>query len=364
VAQHTPSPDENPPQTGGWIKPFGEVFIGLNDAAVIRRVIGAVDIPPDLDALQIQGLTWLEFVKHFAAEDTQTGLHHLWMAVAEQHVAPAYWPTVVPFKPGVVARLRAVIGDPIINYVCHLSPAEEHDLGVLIGPQTLDVTQQLIQLSQNVFKGVHGPLTDSQVKAMRGIVTIAETVNHLLHDVRTEVIAPATTAPLPYPLRELFTFSTRDFPTLRRITTHELRLISTLPEHIKVYSYRTIRDITRRMLETLLGGINARTAITITATVHENDTVQVIFTYQSSEPALRAEQRITPITLFAAERFQAATTLLRLITTMQSHIAPIHSQVWAAPVADTSDTMQVCISLPYWRDDTPAAADTSAAPSP
>lgn len=364
MTQHTQSHDENPPQTGRWIAPFGDVFIGLNNAAVIRRVIGAVEIPSTLEALQIHGLTWSEFVKHFAAADAQVGLQHLWLAVAEQHVVPAHWPAVVPFKPGVVVRLRAVDGDPIINYACHLAPAEEHNLDVLIGAQTLNVTQHLIQLSQNVFRGVHGPLTDSQVKAVRGIVTIAETVNHLLHDLRTEVIAPANTAPLPYPLKELFTFSTRNFPTIRRITTHELSLTSTLTDEVKVYGYRTVRDITRRMLETLLGGIVPRSAITITNTIQTEGTVQVTITYQAQEPALRAAQRIVPVPLFAVERFQAASPLQGLITTMQSFVAPTNGQVWAEPVPDKPNTMQVCICLPHWRENKPEAAHNSAESTP
>ncbi|MCD4686754.1 MAG: hypothetical protein K8S97_12535 [Anaerolineae bacterium] len=364
MAQYSQPSDKNPSQAGSWIAPFGDVFIGLDDTAVIRRVVGNIDTPAGPDKLQVQGLTWLEFVEHFATEDTKSGLRHLWLAIAEQRVAPIYHPSVVPFKPGVVARLRAVDGDPIVSYACHLTPAETRSLDALIGPQTPGVTQHLIHLIQNVFRGVHGPLTDSQVNAMRGILTIAETVNHLLHDLRTEVIAPTHIAPLPHSLAELFTFSTRDFADIRRIVTHELRLTSTLADDITIYSYPTVRDIMRRILETLLGGIIARTAITITSASHDADNVQVTITYQTQEPALRAEQHIDPIPLLAADRFQVASTLQCLITTMQSYVTPVNGLVWAAPVPDKVDTIQVCIILPRWQDDTSQSAANSTRPAP
>ena len=41
-----------------WLKPVGDVFLGLNTSAVIRRVVGVIEIVPGLSVLQIQGLTW------------------------------------------------------------------------------------------------------------------------------------------------------------------------------------------------------------------------------------------------------------------------------------------------------------------
>lgn len=364
MAQHTQSPGKDSPPIGSWLSTFGDIFIGLDDAAVIRRVVGSIDFPTDLDMLQAQGMAWHDFVEHLASEDAKPGLRHLWLAIAKQHVAPAYWPTVVPFKPGIVARFRAVDSDPNICYVCHLAPAAPPNLDALIGSQTLGITQHLVQLCQNVFRGVHGPLTDSQVNALRGILTIAETLNHLLHDLRTAIIAPTRTAPLPYPLAELFTFTISDFTGIRRVATHELGLTATLTPDIMVYGYRPIRDIMRQLLETLLGNILTRSAIVITNTVDKPDAVQVTVTYQTQEPALRTTQRINPIPLLDAERFQITSTLHYLITTMQSYVAPVNGQVWAAPVPGRDDTMHVCVSLPRWQDKTTHTTEENSAIPP
>jgi hypothetical protein len=106
-------------EAGAWLKPVGEIFLGLNMSAVIRRVVGAVEIVPGLMALQLQGLTWQEFVNHYADETARSSLKAAWMAMAEHRVAPAYWPPYLPFKRGVIARLRPVENDPIISFVVH-----------------------------------------------------------------------------------------------------------------------------------------------------------------------------------------------------------------------------------------------------
>ena len=61
-------------EAGSWLKPVGEFFLGLNASAVIRRVVGAIEIVPDLMALQFQGLTWQQFVGHYADETARPGL--------------------------------------------------------------------------------------------------------------------------------------------------------------------------------------------------------------------------------------------------------------------------------------------------
>ena len=61
----------NPPEAGTWLKPVGDVFLGLDASAVIQRVVGGIEITPNLSAQQIQGLTWHQFVQHYADQSVR-----------------------------------------------------------------------------------------------------------------------------------------------------------------------------------------------------------------------------------------------------------------------------------------------------
>ncbi len=350
-ANQTP-PNEDTPNTARWIQPFGDVFIGLDEAAVIRHVIGVMDKPADSPAPQVRGLSWTSLIEQFAAAEARPGLLHLWAAVAEQRVAPSHYPPAVPFQPGTVAQLRPVENDPVIRYALHLAPAVQCNLDTLIGTHTLKASQHLIQLSRSAFRGVYGPLTDPQVKAFSSIVTLSETMSELLNDLRTEITAPTTMAPLAHPVSELLNFSTHEFTTVRRISTHELGVRSEFPTPARVYCYAGLRHVVHNVIETLLSGLTARAVVTITTPPElPDDTVPVTLTYHTKETALHTDKILKPLDLFAAERFQPLNTLQRLITTLQSHIRPIAGYVWAEPMtSDSAYTTRICLVLPRWQD--------------
>lgn len=348
----SPRPENTPP-TEYWIQPFGEVFIGLDGAARIRRVLGVLDMPDEAPVAQLQGLEWASFVERFAAADARPGLMHLWAAVVEQRVAPPHYPPAVPFQPCIAAQLRPVENDPVIRYALHLTSAIQCNLDTVIGTHTLKASQHLIQLSRSTFRGVYGPLTDPQVKAVGSIVTLSETLNELLNDLRTEIAAPAKMAPLAHPINELLKFSAHEFATVRRITTHELNVHSEFPTPAHVYCYLNLRDVVRGILETLLSGLTARTTIRITTPPEQlpADTVPVTIAYHTKESSLHAGETIKPLDLFSPERFQSITTLQRMITTLQAHLRPVAGCVWAEPVTgDSGHTTRICLVLPRWRD--------------
>lgn len=345
------APDENPPQTGSWIAPFGDAFIGLNREGIIRRVIGAIAIPPAFPFLQVQGLTWQEFIQHFADPAAHAGLEALWQAVAGGAVAEAYWPPMVPFKTGTVVRLRPVAEDSIVAYAAHLALAAQAHLDTLITSTLQDAAYRLVGLSQSISRGVHGPLTDSQVCAIGTILTLSQNVSQVLDSVRTEFTAPTTSAPLPHDLAALLAFTLNDFDSIPRIRTHQLRLESALPSGTQVYCYAALRDVVRHALTVLLGAINAETAIVLRLQVLDPErAVQLQLEYQTQEPALSSSERLQAVNWRQTQPVNPSTALQQLVNALQSYVYPLGGRAWAEPLAQAEPSaMQLCVVLPRWK---------------
>ena len=333
-----------------WMQSFGGVYLGLDAEGVVRRMVGTLTqfapVTTPLDKL-----TWEDVALRFAHESARSGLLHLWRAVVGGHVAPAYWPSYVPFRPGVIARLDAVEDDPEVQYAAHLSPTVHCELETLIGSHMLEAMQQLVQVSRHTYRGVYGPLTDRQVEALGEVLRIGEAVGRLLDDLHRAMTAPATTAPLPYPLKALFTFTERDFPALRRIQTHRLYIWPELSAEKRVYCHASIRQAVQHILEILLSVIEPQSGITITlAPSDDPETVHVDVLYRTRSPALLSEARAEPLPLNAAARFQPLTRLQELLTTAAAHLAPVHGRVWAEPTRSETAAMRIRFVLPRWQE--------------
>ncbi len=244
-----------------WLKPTGEIFLGLDTSAVIRRIVGVIENAPSLSVPQLQGLTWQQLVERYAEPPAREGLITGWMAMAERRVAPAFWPAYLPFKTGVIARLRPVEDDPIISFVAHLSMAGKYDLlNTLMGTHLLNVVDRTVRIGQHLFRGADGPLTDLQVKSLGSVLSGVEHTQQVLEDLYAAVLLPAVSAPQPQPLNRLLLFTMRDF-TQRRITTQQLRLDLRLSSE-PVYCHASIRESVHRILEVLLAGIAPQSSIT------------------------------------------------------------------------------------------------------
>ena len=174
-------------------------------------------------------------------------------------------------------------------------------------------------------------------------VTRAEHTKQLLEDLRAAVLLPAVSAPMPHALNSLFAFSARDF-THRRITTQQLTIGLNLSAEA-VYCHETIRDVVRRILDTLLAGITASTAITVNNVVEE-DTVRVEIEYSSQEADLQVKQRIEPLTLLDPMRLESIGMVQRLVTTAQACLQPVNGQAWAEPHEKAA---RIVLVLPRWK---------------
>jgi hypothetical protein len=338
----------NPPEAGAWLKPVGDVFLGLNASAVIQRVVGVIEIAPSLSVRQIQGLTWHQFVQHYADESAREGLNAAWIAMAEKRVAPAYWPPYLPFNTGVIVRLRPIEDDPNLTFVAHLSTAGEYELlNALIGTHLLDVMDRTIRIGQHLFRGADGPLTDLQVQAVSDIINSAGQTQQLLEDLRAAALFPAVSAPQAYSLRSLFTFSARDFDN-RRITTQQLTIRIDLSPDV-VYCHDTIRDVVRRVLDMLLTAITAQTAIMVSS-MAEEETVQVKIEYASQEPAFQVIRRIEPLDLSDPVRLVTMNVVQRLVTAAQACLKPVNGRAWAEP---HQGVMRLVLVLPRWKGTLP-----------
>jgi hypothetical protein len=334
--------------TGIWLKPLGDVFLGLNTSAVIRRVFGFIEIAPTLNAAQLPGLPWHDFVAHYADPSAQDGLLYAWQAMAKEHVARAYWPLYLPFKQGVIARMRPVVDDPVIAFAIHLSPVTEYNLVDLISEPVLGVMDRMIATSQQIFSGVGGPLTDRQVKDIGLIVNHAEHTRQLLRDLRAEVLLPATTPPMPYAVAELFAFAAGDFAH-RRITTQRLSIQSHLSTEM-VYCQPVVREVAHYMIDTLLACIVSESTVTLSDTVDEDaQAVQIGIQYQSREPALQVKTRLDPLELSDPVRLSRMRSIQQLVTAAQSRLKPVNGRAWAEPIADVEHTARIVLVLPRWK---------------
>ena len=334
-----------------WVQPFGGVYVGLDASGTVQRMVGTLT-QFATPTVPLDRLTWEDIVIHFAHESARSGLLHLWRAVAERRVSPAHWPVYVPFRQGVIARIRTVENDPLVRYAVHLSPTAYCEPDALIGSHISEAMRHLVQLSQNTYRGVYGPLTDQQVEAVGEVLRIGEAVGRLLDDLHYAMTAPAKTAPLPYPLKTLFAFTERDFPALRRIQTHRLYIWPELSAEERVYCHANIRQAVQRILEALLLLIDPQSGITITSAASDDPTTaRVDILYRTQASTLLSEGRVVPLSLDAAARFQPLTRLQELITTAAAHIAPVHGQVWAEPTHSQTSTMRISFVLPCWQDD-------------
>ena len=334
-----------------WVQSFGGAYLGLDAGGTVQRMVGTLTQFATPTA-PLNRLTWEDVVTRFAHESARSGLWHLWRAVTERRVSPAHWPVYVPFRPGVIARLRVVENDPVVQYAVQLSPTVHCELDALIGSHMLEAMRQQVQLSQNTYRGVYGPLTDQQIEAVGEVLRIGEAVGRLLDDLHRAMTAPAITAPLPYPLKALFTFTERDFPALQRIQTHRLYIWPELSAEQRVYCHADIRQAVHHILEALLPLIEPQSGMTITSIPADDPaTARVDILYRTQAPALLSEARVEPLPLNAAARFQPLTRLQELVTTAAAHVAPVRGQVWAEPTHSETATMRIGFVLPRWRED-------------
>jgi hypothetical protein len=347
----------NPPETGSWIKPLGDVFLGLNTSAVIRRVIGVIEILPTLNAKQIQGLTWQEFVTQYADEPAQKGLEMAWLAMAKDHIDQRYWPAYLPFKSGIMARLRPVEDDPIVSFVVHLSTDARYDnLEAIVSTLLGDAMSRLVRTGQQVFGGINGPLTDRQVKDMGAIVGLAEQARQLLDDLRVAIFAPAISAPLPHPVREIFGFKRADFRH-RRVETHRLTIQCQLSNAV-VYCQPDLRNAVQRALNALMDHVLPESAINITDTANTDmRAVELAIQYCTGEPELQVTERVEALPLRDPARFRQMSLIQRLVTGLQSHISPVNGLVWADTCPEENVTGQIVVRLPHWRGELPKEKD-------
>ncbi len=363
-----------------WVKPFEVCFLGLHRDGTVQRVFGTVETTLGQPATQVVGLSWPVVVEKYADEPVRRGLNDAWRAIAAEGVAPAHWPAYLPFRTGVSARLRPVADDPAIAFAVQLSTQVGCGLDDLLGHSMAQVMERVVRLGRHVFRGVDGPLTDKQVKEVGSVVGYTENLKQLLEDLRSEVLTPFTTAPLALSLDKLLTFSEHDFSANRRVATHELT-ISCQWSSASVYCYPAIRDIVRRLLETLITGIAPKSAIKLSdrAALPESNvasapavpaeqkeggtspvpatlpdpTVRVEIRYRSQEPALEVAQRIEPLSLLDPTRFGPVRPIQSLITAAHSCLKPVNGQVWAEPCQADDATACVVVQLPRWRAPAP-----------
>jgi hypothetical protein len=330
-----------------WIQTFNELFIGFDAVGTVHRQLGDIATSP-LAGAQLEGETWETLVTQYAAHQAQAGLRHVWDAVAGQHVAPEYWPPYLPFHNGIILRLRPVAddADPDIALAAHLSRCVQPQLNALMDQHVLDATDRLVRLGRHVFRGITGPLTDLQVREVGSILNNAEFVQQMLEGVRAEVLLPASAAPLPHHLNELFDFSEHDFID-RRIETHRLAIHNELSAD-SVYCYDGLRDVVKRTLNGLLQGIATESAITLQDQTEDGTRVRVAICYRSTERDLRVEERIEPLALSDPERFQPMRPVERIVSTLHAYSQPVGGRAWAAPGAEEASACILC-ELPRWQ---------------
>jgi hypothetical protein len=337
------------PAQDTWIHPFGNLlFLGLDRAGTIRRVAGACEPLLGSPAADLQGMAWGDFIRRCAAESARTGLHYAWLAITQSCVAAAHRPASLPVKPRITACLRPVEQDPEITFALQIASGPDHDLDVLLGRNTLETAQRLTALSQHVFRGADGPLTDLQVQDIGSILNSADYIELLLEVMHAAIVRPLVSAPQPYSIRTLFTFSENEFSD-RRALTHLLRIRAELPD-VLVYCQDDLRDLVQRILHQLIANISAESAIILTTCPGDNDhTISFEIKFHSAESELRIERFTHPVELLDPSQFDRTHIIERLVTTAQAYLRPVNGRVWAEPVFEAGVTARIVLVLPRWK---------------
>ena len=334
-------------EIGSWLKPLGDTFLGLDSNAAIRHVIGVIEIAPDVTITHLQGLKWLEFVEKYAEASAQEGLRYGWQAIAEQQLAPIYWPLYFPFKPGVIARIRPVTDDPDVAYVVHLSTdARYAHLNTLLGQNLATALARTVKLGNHVYRGVPGPLTDLQVQTLSEIVRHAGLTEQLFEDLRAQILLPATQAPIPQPLRELLHFCHQDFAS-RRAKTHQIRIECSFSD-AAVYCSPGLREVVKRILISLIDSVVENSTITMTDELTaEDQAVRLMIRYRTQEPNMRVTQTIDPLALDDARRFEKPRLIERLVSATHARLLPVSGAAWAEPLK--AGGVQIVMVIPRWK---------------
>ncbi len=339
---------ENTFDPGTLLATFGETLVGLDASGTIRAVTGATEDSTGLQSDELIGLSWENFLARTTNEPYRQGLDCAWQAIAHGRVAATHWPPYVPLSPYVVARLRPVETGGDIVMGIHLFRGVESRLVGLLGQPVSDALHKLTRLTQEVYRGSAGPLTDLQVQEVGALANHAEHVTQFIYDMHAQIAAPAATAPLPHQLSDLLTFTERDFVN-HRIATHQLKVHCDWSPSV-VYCHANLREAVHRILEMLFAGIEGQSAIVLTD--HPNDsgaTVRVTIDYRSQEPSLRVTEQILPLRLENPERFKPFRhPIVDLITTVQASLAPVNGAISVQPALENHAFAQFVLELPRW----------------
>lgn len=333
---------------GTWIRPFGDVFLGVERDGRIQHVVGDATMMLAVPAEQVVGMSWADFVERHADSIAREGLLAAWQAMMEGYVAAEHWAVFLPFKTGVVCRLRLLDDTARGPLAVHLSVGEECNLDAMVSTQMLDAVDRLVRLSQQVFRGQVGPLTDAQVKEVGTILSHADYMQQMLTDMRAEMWMPSTLPPLPQALADLLTFAERDFRE-RRVTTHRLG-IDYAWSAVEVYCHADLRGVVKQILQTLFLAVTAETQVTLTDSGERfDDTVRVTIRYHSDELELRVNRYVEPLALSDPGRLRALTPLQRLVTSAHACLKPVAGRAWAEPDEGDDATAAIVLVLPRWR---------------
>ena len=339
---------ENTFDPGTLLTAFGETLLGLDAGGTIRVAAGAIENSTGLKPDALIGLTWNELIARITNVPHRQGLDYARQAIAHGYVAATHWPPYVPFSSFVVARLRPVETDGDVALGVHLIHGVESRLVGLLGQPVSNALHRLISLTQDIYRGTAGPLTDLQVHEVGSLASHAEHITQFIYDMHAQIAAPAAAAPLPHRLSDLLTFSERDF-TNRRIVTHQLKVSCDWSPGV-VYCHAAIRQAVHRILEMLFAGIEGQSTIVLTD--HPTDsgsTVRVTIAYRSQEPTLRVTEQILPLLLENPERFELSQRpIVDLITSVQASLAPVNGAISVEPSLENHAFAQFVLELPRW----------------
>lgn len=354
-----------------WFDIFDTLVLALDADGIIQQAQGHLPDLPTISAAKLPGLHWDAFVAEHAAAPMRAGLRSVWRAVSDGWVDANCLPEYVPVNGPVVARLVKLARSDYPVGV-RLFAATANILATPVEAGILPATSRMLRLSQQVLRGVNGPLTDAQVRAVGDIVDTAAHVQMSIEVLQSLLLLPLRSAPLPQPLAELVQFRETDF-NVRRITTQRLTL-AYVPDADRfgatgVYCYVQVRSIIKRILELLWSGIAVESAIHVqqeeplphvatqnyAATENQDTTalVQVSIAFAPHELELQVERDFAPQPLDTLPDSTAPgiTALARLVTVLNGCLSPLGCRAWIDAPGRASDMPHIRFTIPRWQGD-------------
>jgi hypothetical protein len=321
---------------------LGEVILWLDKSRQISHIAGATDAVLGMSPDKIAGISWIDFLEHYATPEARSGLYWAVEAAFEEYVPSRFLPTHMPFRKGRVALLVVPDNHQVIM---RIQPTSMDKLDNLLSRDLRLSMSSAVGFTNVILKGIDGPLTDIQIEDLTVVAQDSQFAQRLLEDLRAQYAAPRLTAPQPILVTHLLALDADDLPQ-RRLNSQQLSLSYHLPADVAVYSNGAIRAALSDVVRTLTQCVVKQSEIVIQGK-NTGDLFEVYVTYLPIENSMRSNRAIEPVDLFYRKSIKRNDRLLTTISSLHARLTAYGCTARAFPADDPQYTT-IMMNVPMW----------------